>query len=320
MLLFPGRELLAPWHGRGNQLVHLVAGFDELLDELVEHIFQFPDYRQIDSDIFLDRCRVDIDVDDFGVRGKGGYLSGHPVVKTRSDSDQKIGFGNGHIGVVGAVHPQHPQRKRVSLGKRSHPHQGGRDRSLDGFGKAHQFRGGIRKGRSAPHINDRLAGFKNHLDSFFDLPGITAIGRFVAPQLNLVRVDEFGCSHLHVLGQIDQYRAGPPGTSDVKRLLHDARQLPDILHQEIVLGNRPGDTNNVGFLEGIVTNQGGRNLSGDNHQGNGIHVGGGDTGDRIGRSRTAGGDGHPHLPGCPGIPVGGMYRSLLVPSQDVLDR
>jgi hypothetical protein len=59
-------------------------------------------------------------------------------------------------------------------------------------------------------------------------------------------------------------------------------QILDILDQEIVLDAGTGDANRVAFLEGILTDILGRHLASDDHHRDGIHVGGGDAGNRIG--------------------------------------
>ncbi len=55
------------------------------------------------------------------------------------------------------------------------------------------------------------------------------------------------------------------------------------------------------------------------HHRDGVHVGGGDAGDGIGRTRSRGDQADAALTGRPGIAVRGMAGGLFVPDQDVLD-
>ena len=59
---------------------------------------------------------------------------------------------------------------------------------------------------------------------------------------------------LHVLGQIDHHRTGTPAAGDIERFLDDARDVLDVLDQEIVLGARASDADEVRLLESIVAN------------------------------------------------------------------
>ena len=71
----------------------------------------------------------------------------------------------------------------------------------------------------------------------------------------------------------------------MKRLPQDRGQLGDILHQEIMLGARAGDPHDIGFLKRVVADEIRGNLAGDGHHRNGVGIGGGQTGDRIGSAR-----------------------------------
>ena len=86
-----------------------------------------------------------------------------------------------------------------------------------------------------------------------------------------------------------------------------------------MLGAGSGDADDVHLLEGVVADQCGRHLAGDDHQRDGIHVGSGDAGHRIGGAGTGGGDGNTDPAGGPGIAVGRMDAGLLVAGQDMMN-
>ncbi len=127
-------------------------------------------------------------------------------------------------------------------------------------------------------------------------------------------------SHLDVFRQVNDDRTGTSGAGDVESLLDDAGQIVDILDQVIMLGNRSGNTDEVGLLEGIIANQSGGDLPGNDHHRDRIHVGVGDPGNRIGGTGTAGCDGDTDLAGRTRVTIGGMHCSLLMTGQDMLDR
>ncbi len=143
--------------------------------------------------------------------------------------------------------------------------------------------------------------------------------RLVAADVDLLRPLELGLGDLDILGKVDQHRAGTTGTGDIERLTDNARDVLGVTHQEAVLGDRPGDADHVHLLKGIVADQRGGHLAGDDHHRDRIHVGGGDAGHGVGGAGARSGDGHPHLTGCPGVAVGRMGAALLVAGQDMAD-
>ena len=90
-----------------------------------------------------------------------------------------------------------------------------------------------------------------------------------------------------------------------------------ILDQEIVFDAGSGNAHRIDFLEGIRANHRGRDLAGQDHHGNGIHVGSGNPGDGIGRTGARGDQDNPGFAGGAGIAVSGMGGTLLMANQDV---
>ena len=79
----------------------------------------------------------------------------------------------------------------------------------------------------------------------------------------------------HVLGQIDQHRAGTSGGGEVECLADGRNQVLRVVDQVVVLGAGPGDADDINLLEGIVADQRRGHLAGQHHHRDGIHVGGG---------------------------------------------
>ena len=207
----------------------------------------------------------------------------------------------------------------MPLGEAGHPHQSRRQWGLQCFCKLDQFFRGIGQGRPSTDIKNRFLGRQQHLDSLVDLPGVAGIVRLVATNFDRLRVLKSGRSGLNVLGQVDHHRTGTAGTGNEEGLFDDTGQVLDVLDQVVVFSNGAGDPHDIGFLEGIVTDQRRRHLSGNDHHGNRIHVGGGNPGDGVGRAGTAGRNRHANLATDASIAVSRMNGGLFMTGQDVLD-
>src|SRR6185369_10794149 len=164
-------------------------------------------------------------------------------------------------------------------------------------GQVGQFLGGIAKHDTAADIDHRLAGFEQHADRLFNLPRVPNQVGLVTADLHGIGIAEFGLGDLHVLGKVDQHRAGPAAPGDIEGLLHNDGEVLDVPDQEVVLGAGAGDADDVRLLKGIISYQRRGDLTGDDHERDGVHVGRGDTGDGVGGAGTGGGDGHPDTAG-----------------------
>ncbi len=86
-----------------------------------------------------------------------------------------------------------------------------------------------------------------------------------------------------------------------------------------MLNHRHGDAHNVGLLEAVGTNNAARNLTGDNHQGHGVHIGGSDAGNRVGCTRARGNKNHAYFAGSTGIAICHMRGALLVACEHMVN-
>ena len=122
---------------------------------------------------------------------------------------------------------------------------------------------------------------------------------------------------LHVFGDVDDDRPGPPVRGDVESLVQDAREILDAAHEIIVLGAASRDAGRVAFLESVGADEMGRHLTGDADERDRIHQRVGEAGDRVGRAGPRGHQQHADLAGRTGIALGGMGRALLVAHENV---
>ena len=94
-------------------------------------------------------------------------------------------------------------------------------------------------------------------------------------------------------------------------------QVFNVANEEIVLGDWLCDTNDIGFLEGIPTNEGTRYLPGDSHDWRRIHVGGGKSGDEIGGSGATGRYTYADFTSGTSVAISSMGCGLLMSHQNM---
>ena len=217
------------------------------------------------------------------------------------------------------MHSQHAHPEGVDAREPSQAHEGAGHRDLQGLGELEQFGGGVAVNNAAAGVEHRFFGLQDHFQGPFRLPGIPVDRGVITLDFDFLGKLRHHAGLLDIFRQIHQHRAGPPRTGDIKSLVNGAGQVFDVRHQVVVLGAGPGDAHDIHFLEGIVADERGGHLPGENHNRDGVHIGRGDAGHRVGGPGTGGHQSHAHLVGSPGITVGGVHRGLLVPHQVVFD-
>ena len=81
--------------------------------EQLQHPAGVADDVVVGDHVLVDLRPVNVDVDDFGVGGKGGGIGGHPVGEPAADGDEQIALVAGVVGGVGAVHADHAGEQGV---------------------------------------------------------------------------------------------------------------------------------------------------------------------------------------------------------------
>ena len=84
-----------------------------------------------------------------------------------------------------------------------------------------------------------------------------------------------------------------------------------------MLGDGHGAAGDVNFLEGIFPDHVTGHITGDGHQGDAVHVGIGNPGDQVGRTRAAGGQNHPGFSRGTGVPVRRIASALFIHGENV---
>ena len=116
-----------------------------------EHALRVAHDRHLDRDVLADLGRVDVDVDDAGVRRVRADVAGHPVVEAHAERDQQVGRLDGPVDVLPAVHAHEAVGERVPLVERADAQQRPRDRGVELLGEGEEL--GLGAG-----VEDAVAG------------------------------------------------------------------------------------------------------------------------------------------------------------------
>ena len=247
-----------------------------------------------------------------GLRGEVLRIADHAVVETGADREQHVTVLHRHVGFIRAVHSQHADELAVAGLEAAQTHQrAGAWESEQIDQPVHEVRG-VRQDHAAAGVDHRALGREQQLHRLLDLPLVPLDHRLVRAHFDFARILVLGARDRHVLRNIDQDRAGPAGSRDVKRLLHRRRQFAHVLHKEVVLDAWPRDADGVALLERVLADCVRRHLAGDDDERNRVHVGGRDARDRIGDARAAGHERHSDALARTRISIRGVHCRLLV--------
>ena len=201
-------------------------------------------------------------------------------------------------------------------------HERCHDRDLRELDESPQFLSGPRPDHAAADVEDRALRRRDELGGLADLLAVRTQHRPVAGQVDSRRPGEGRPRLQGIFRDVDEHRPRAPGRGDVEGLGDDARDLGRVGDEVVVLGDRHRDAADVGLLEGITADRRGVDLASDGNDRHRVHVGVGDRGHQVGRTRPRRGHADAHLAGRRGIPLGGVAGALLVADEDVahLDR
>ena len=151
----PGEDLGLP----GGVIV-----LGQLLVEQLQHPPGVPDDVVEGLHVLVDLRPVNVDMDDFGVLGKGGGGGSHPVGEPAADGDEQVALGGGHVGGVGAVHPHHAGEQGMIARAGPAAHDGGAHRGVQGLNKPAEFgHGPPGADHAAPHQHHWALGLGDEL-------------------------------------------------------------------------------------------------------------------------------------------------------------
>ena len=317
MLVGVGRTFLAPFLNLVEPVGRVL--WLDLRQQLLEDLLRVANHGAVGVHVLGDARRVDVDVDDLGLWGPGVHLAGHAVVEPGAHGHDEVGVLHGLIGVVEAVHAQPAERQIVGLRKGPEPMQRRRHRNVGLPGQLGEVLRRVGVDGAAAHVQERALGVLEHLGRPVDLLRSRLARHAVAREVGFVRVAERRRVHLHVLRDVDHDRAGTTGPGNVIRLFDGRGQLVNVPHQEVVLRDATGDPGRVRLLKAVVSDQVGGHLSGEDDNGDRVHVGVGDARDGVGGAGAAGHEDRADATGGFGVAFRRVRAALLVPDEHVLE-
>jgi len=294
----------------------LGSGF-HLGDEFLEDHAGIADDADLRRADLVDLGAVDVDVDDLGLRGELGGITGDAVVEAGADGDDETRVLQGMAGVGRAVHAGHSESQVLGFGEDALGKERVGDADVGLLRQLAHEVGGTGGDGPAAHVEDGLGGGVDLLGGEADQLGVALAGRGIAWDglgFGLAPVTVAGAD---VEGDVDEHGAGASGACDVEGLAHDVGEIAGVLHQVAMLGDRHGDAEGVGLLEGVGPDVPGADLPGDGDERYGVHVGRGEPRDEVHRARAAGGHADADASGGSGVAVGGVHRALLMAGHDM---
>ena len=149
---------------------------------------------------------------------------------------------------------------------------------------------------------------------------MTFFNRYVRAHLNALMVPVVHrLVERDILRNINDHRARTTGSGNMKGFFKRHSQVFDVLDQKIMFHNGSSDSNCVALLECVKPNGVCWHLACDHHQGNAVHVGGGNTSDGVGHARSRSHQGNPHIARRSRVAIGRVHCSLLMTDQHVLN-
>ena len=220
------------------------------------------------------------------------------------------------------MHTRHTEVLWVRIRESTAGHQRRNDRHAGALGESQQFcRSAGLQGATAD-VEHGARGASNKCSGGRNGGLVEIDRRAVARQVQLL--DGLGVPPLHgrlgeVLRNVDQDWAGTAGRGDVESGRDGAGDVVGRLDEEVVLGDALGNTGDVTLLEGVGADRARGDLTGDDDQGRGVHVGVADGGHDVGRAGARGDHSHAGTAGGEGVALRHVAGALLVADEYVTD-
>ena len=164
---------------RVRRAVLLYAELVSRLKELPEDNLAGSDDRDVGPDGLGDRGRIDVDMDNLGVRAELRDVVRDAVSKPRSDGKDDVGVVHGHVGLIGAVHAEHSEEASVSCRERAESHQCAGNRHVEALCDFLDLCGGVRDDGAAADEHYRMLRAGKNLGRALYLPLVAHEGRVV---------------------------------------------------------------------------------------------------------------------------------------------
>ncbi len=282
-----------------------------------QHFFHIADDAGAGHNILINLCRIHINLQNLCVLCKFGCISEYTVTETGTYRNQKITAGNSQVRIFGSVHTQHTCIECMGSRECALTHQGITYRCMYLLDKLQKFCAGVCCDCTAAHKDHGLLCLADQGCCLLQISVSDTCGIRKNHIRNLLNVLCLVGSR--ILGNIHQNRARTAALCNAECTAHDFCQVSCIFNNEVMFGDRHGNTGNIYLLETVFSKKGSSYVTGNCYQRNGIHVSSCNTGNQIGGTRAGSGDTYAYLSGCSCISVCCMGCALLVRGQHVSD-
>ena len=205
----------------------------------------------------------------------------------------------------------------MGVGEGAACHERGHDRDAGELGQSAQLLGGVRLDDAATDVQHRTTRLDDEPSGLAHLLRVRAGDGAIARQVEVVGPLERRLRLQSVLRHVDQNRTRTTRRGEVEGLGDRTRDLAWVSHEVVVLGDRHRDAADVGLLEGVGADRLAGDLTGHRHHRDRVHVGVGDRGDEVGRTRTRGRHADADASRRLGESLGCVACTLLVAHEDV---
>ena len=247
--------------------------------------------------------------------------AGDAVVETRTDADHQVAIVHRPVRFPRAVHAEHAEPLRIGRRIRAEPHERRGDRKA---GKLHNLaqehrRLGARIDDAAASVEQRTLRIPHQFDRGLDLLDVALDLRAIGLVLDIARPDVVAFRELDVFRDVDHHRSRAAVRRDIECFVDHARKIGDVLHEIIVFRAGARDADRVALLECVVADEVCRHLTGDHDDRDRIHQRVGETGNRVGRTRTRRHEHRADLARRARVTFCRVHGTLLVPHEDVAE-
>ena len=285
-----------------------------------EDILHVRDDSEIDGDILADGAGVAIHMYDLCPLCVCGKLAGDAIGEADAKGDYEISLVDGMVCGRRSVHSGEPERERIAFIEGAKPHERRRHGNLRLVGKVGDILRRTGRNHAAAGIENRPLRLVHELGEASHLGGGRHGLRMICPERNALGILRRGHGLLNVFRDVDNDRTRLAVRSYIERLGDDLRNFISMLHKEAVLSDRTADTAHIRLLERIGADLRKRDLPGDAHKRDAVHVGGGKTRDGVGSPWAGSHKANARLSRRTRIAVGHMHASLFMPPQHKLER
>ncbi len=218
-----------------------------------QNFFYIPDHTCGHQNIFIDLCRVYVDLQDFCMGCKTGGIPEHPVTETRSNGHQQITFGYAKIGVLGAMHAQHSGIEGMFSAESTFSHQRIAHRSIQLLRKHKQLLGCVGSNGAASHKDHGLLCLIDQTDCLFQ---IFLFDRGIIRN-DLLRslCKIFGFVGRRIFGYINEHRTRPPGFCDFESPTDHSCQICNVFYNKIMFCHRNRDPGDIHLLKAVFSKE-----------------------------------------------------------------